>query len=33
VCREIFRTPGSDPWLGLVPPGAFTGIEDDGVVR
>ncbi len=32
VYREIFLTPANDPWLGLVPPGAFTGIENDGIV-
>jgi hypothetical protein len=33
VYREIFLTPATDPWLGLAPPGAFTGIDDDGLVR
>jgi hypothetical protein len=32
VYAELFLTPKSDPWLGLVPPGAFSGIENDGVV-
>ncbi|HTJ80213.1 MAG TPA: hypothetical protein VL400_00780 [Polyangiaceae bacterium] len=32
VYREIFLTPASDPWLGLVPPDAFTGIQGDGIV-
>ncbi len=32
VYRELFKTPASDPWLGLMPPFAYTGIEDDGFV-
>jgi hypothetical protein len=31
IYAELFRTPASDPWLGLVPPAAFTGIRDDGL--
>jgi hypothetical protein len=33
VYAELFLTPKDDPWLGLVPPQAYTGIADDGVVR
>ncbi|MEO7111612.1 MAG: hypothetical protein ABI183_14325 [Polyangiaceae bacterium] len=32
VYDNLFLTPRSDPWLGLVPPGTFTGIENDGVI-
>ncbi len=31
VYAELFLTPSSDPWLGLLPE-AYTGLEDDGVV-
>jgi hypothetical protein len=31
VYAELFKTPASDPWLGLVPPSVFTGIQDDGI--
>ena len=31
VYTELFKTPASDPWLGLVPPSVFTGIQDDGI--
>jgi len=31
VYAELFLTPSSDPWLGLLP-GAYTGLENDGVV-
>ena len=30
VYSELFLTPRSDPWLGLVSPDAFTGIAADG---
>jgi hypothetical protein len=33
VYQELFLTPRTDPWLGLVPPASFSGIEDDGLVR
>jgi hypothetical protein len=29
---ELFHTPASDPWLGLLPRTAFTGLPGDGVV-
>jgi hypothetical protein len=32
VYAELFLTPDSDPWLGLLPRGAFTGLPYDGVV-
>jgi hypothetical protein len=30
VYAELFLTPASDPWLGLVPPVIYTGIQGDG---
>ena len=33
VYSELFLTPDSDPWLGLLPEDAYTGIENDGVSR
>ena len=32
VYDELFLTPANDPWLGLVPPRTFTGIEGDGLL-
>lgn len=32
VYSEIFLTPDSDPWLGLLPADAYNGIQNDGVV-
>jgi hypothetical protein len=32
VYTELFKTPRTDPWLGLVPPNAYSGIQDDGIV-
>jgi hypothetical protein len=32
VYERLFRTPQSDPWLGLMPARAFTGIDADGLV-
>ena len=32
VYAELFLTPGSDPWLGLVTPGVYSALENDGVV-
>ena len=32
VYSTLFLTPASDPWLGLVPPLVFSGIENDGLV-
>jgi len=31
VYAELFLTPDSDPWLGLLPPDTFAALEDDGV--
>ncbi len=31
VYAELFLTPSSDPWLGLLPE-AYSGLENDGVV-
>jgi hypothetical protein len=31
VYAELFLTPRSDPWLGLMPADAFTGLTNDGV--
>ena len=31
VYAELFLTPSSDKWLGLLPDAGFTGIENDGV--
>lgn len=33
VYTELFLTPRSDPWLGLMPAEAFSGIEGDGIVN
>jgi hypothetical protein len=32
VYAEVFHTPKSDPWLGLLPRTDFTGLPGDGVV-
>jgi hypothetical protein len=32
VYAELFLTPDTDPWLGLVSPGVFSGLEQDGLV-
>lgn len=32
IYAELFRTPASNAWLGLVPPAVFSGILDDGIV-
>jgi hypothetical protein len=29
---ELFETPASDPWLGLVDPSVYTGLEAGGVI-
>jgi hypothetical protein len=31
VFRELFLTPRNDPWLGLAPADAFTGIKHGGL--
>jgi hypothetical protein len=33
VYAELFLTPSSDPWLGLVPADAYSALEGDGIVR
>ena len=30
VYAELFLTPRSDPWLGLVPEATYTALTDDG---
>jgi hypothetical protein len=32
VYAELFMTPGSDPWLGLMPEATYTGLTGDGCV-
>ena len=32
VYAELFLTPDSDPWLGLVPRDRFTALENNGLV-
>jgi hypothetical protein len=32
VYADLFLTPSSDPWLGLVPADTYTALENDGVV-
>lgn len=33
VYAELFRTPKSDPWLGLFSPEVYTGLENGGIIR
>jgi hypothetical protein len=33
VFSEVFLTPRSDPWLGMLTEDMWTGIKDDGVVK
>ncbi len=33
VYDQLFLTPKSDPWLGLVPPNVYSGIANDGIMR
>lgn len=33
VYSALFLTPAKDPWLGLLPPGVYTGLPDDGLLR
>ncbi len=33
VYAELFLTPASDPWLGLVPPDTYTALENCGISR
>ena len=32
IYEELFLTPASDPWLGLLPPDTYAGIDDGGVL-
>jgi hypothetical protein len=32
VYAQLFLTPDSDPWLGLVPPDTFSALENGGIV-
>jgi hypothetical protein len=31
IYSELFLTPSSDPWLGLLPSGTYTGLENSGI--
>jgi hypothetical protein len=33
VYAELFKTPKTDPWLGLLMPDAYTAIENGGVIK
>lgn len=33
VYAELFLTPSSDPWLGLVPANTYTALQNDGLSR
>ena len=33
VYAELFKTPGSDPWLGLYSPDVYTALDGGGVSR
>ena len=33
VYARLFFTPKADPWLGLLPEGAYSAIENDGLVK
>ena len=33
VYAELFLTPSSDPWLGLVQPNTYPGLTNDGIVK
>ena len=33
VYAELFKTPSSDPWLGLLQPDVYTGLENGGVIK
>jgi len=32
IYAEVFHTPASDPWLGLLPRTDFTGLPGDGAL-
>jgi hypothetical protein len=31
VYAELFLTPGTDPWLGLVPADTYTALDGGGI--
>ena len=31
VYAELFLTPRSDPWIGLVPSGVYSALENNGI--
>jgi hypothetical protein len=33
VYAQLFLTPGSDPWLGLLSPDVYTALEGGGISR
>ena len=33
VYAQLFRTPKADPWLGLLLPDVYTGIDNGGVIK
>ncbi|HNC44181.1 MAG TPA: hypothetical protein PLU80_08445, partial [Acidobacteriota bacterium] len=33
VYAELFLTPSSDPWLGLLPADTYTAIQNEGIVK
>lgn len=33
IYTELFLTPGSDPWLGLVPANAYSAIDNEGLIN
>lgn len=33
VYAELFLTPSTDPWLGLVRPDTYTALDNDGIVK
>ena len=33
VYADLFLTPASDPWLGLLPQATYTGLANNGVIR
>jgi hypothetical protein len=33
VYAQLFLTPSSDPWLGLVPPDTYTALPDEGICK
>jgi hypothetical protein len=33
VYAELFLTPSSDPWLGLLPSDSYSAIDNDGISK